>query len=33
MFGLKFLTGGMPKVLKKINYQNFSVLKFKYLTK
>lgn len=33
MFGLKFLAGGMPKVLKIINYQNFSILKFIFLTK
>ena len=33
MFGLNFSAGGMPKVLKNINYQNFSVLKFVFLTK
>lgn len=33
MFGLNFSAGGMPKVLKNINYQNFSVLKFSFLTK
>lgn len=33
MFGLIFLAEGMPKVLKNINYQNFSILKFIFLTK